>query len=54
MGSFTLFHPQKPINLRPQGVRESLKFVIKNMAVIVFDFGNCGSVELDPEPGQSS
>jgi hypothetical protein len=27
------------------------EFVIEDMAVTVFDFGNCGSVELNPEFG---
>jgi hypothetical protein len=53
MGSFTLFHPQKPIDLRAQSFREGLKLVVKNMAVIIFDFGNCRSVELNAEPGES-
>jgi hypothetical protein len=31
---------------------ESLKFVVQDMTMIVFDFGNCGSVELNPEPSE--
>ncbi len=54
MGSFNLFHSQEPINVRAQNVRERLKFVIQDVTVIVFDFGNCRPVELNAEPGESS
>jgi hypothetical protein len=52
--SSPLFRTQKPANLRAQSVREGLKFEIENMAMIIFDFGNRGSVDLNPEPGKSA
>jgi hypothetical protein len=48
----TFFVPKKPINIHAQYVREGLKFVVEDMAVTVFDFGNCGSVELNPKLGE--
>lgn len=30
-----------------------LQFVVEHMAEVVFDFCNCGSVELNPLPGKS-
>jgi hypothetical protein len=44
------FIPKKPIDLHAQRVRESLEFVVKGMAKVVFDFGNRGSVKLNSEP----
>jgi hypothetical protein len=35
-----------------QHVCEGLKLVIEHVSVIVFDFGNRGSVELNPESGE--
>jgi hypothetical protein len=49
----TLLAPKKPINIHAQYLCEGLKFVIEDMAVTIFDFGNCGSVELNPESGES-
>jgi len=47
-----LFIPKEPINFHAQYVRQSLKLVVKDMAEVVFDFGNCGSVELNSVPGE--
>ena len=52
MGSFTFFHPKKPIDLHAQHVAEGLKFIVKNMAEIIFDFRNCGPVKLNPMPSE--
>jgi hypothetical protein len=52
MGSITFSYPKKPIGFHAQRVCEGLKFVVKDMAVVVFDFGNGGPVELDSEPSE--
>ena len=46
------FIPKKPIDLHAQHVREGLEFVVKDMAKVVFDFGDRGSVKLNPEPSE--
>jgi hypothetical protein len=52
MGSITFSYPKKPIDLHAQSVCDTLKFVIKDMAVVIFDFGDCGSVELNSQTGE--
>ncbi|MGC2472756.1 MAG: hypothetical protein WA485_00360 [Candidatus Sulfotelmatobacter sp.] len=43
---------KKPFDVHAQGLREGPKLVVKDMAVIVFDFGDCSSIELNPEPSE--
>lgn len=45
--------PKQPTDSNAQRVRERFNFVVEHLAVIVLDFGNCGSVELNAESGQS-
>jgi hypothetical protein len=52
MGSVTFSYPKKPIDFYAQRVCKGFKFVVKDMAVVVLDLGNCGSVELDSEPSE--
>jgi len=47
-----LFIPEQPIGSHAQHIRESLKLVVEHMTVIVFDFGDCGSIKLDPESSE--
>jgi len=52
MGSFTFSYPKEPGDPYVQSLCQALKFVIKDMAVVILDFCDCGSVELNPETGE--
>jgi hypothetical protein len=47
-GLSPLFIPEQPIDPDAQHVCEGLKLVVEHITVIVFDFGDCGSIKLDP------
>jgi hypothetical protein len=47
-----VFIPEQPINLYAQDICEGFKLVVENVAVIVFDFGDCGSIKLYPESSE--
>jgi hypothetical protein len=51
-GRSLLFVPKQPINPNAQYICEGLEFVIEHTTVIVLDFGNCGSIKLDPESSE--
>ena len=52
VGSLTFFIAKQPIGVNAQRVCECLKFVVEHTTVIVFDLGNRGSVELNPESSE--
>jgi hypothetical protein len=51
-GPSLLFISEQPVNVNAQGLRDGFKFVVKYMTVIIFDFGDRGSVELNPKPSK--
>ena len=53
-GSFTSFLSKQPIDVNAQCLREGLKFVVEYAAVVVFDFGDRGSVKLDAQSSEFS
>jgi hypothetical protein len=54
LGFSPLFIPKQPSYLYIQDVRESFEFVVKYVAVIVFNLSDRCPIELNAKPGESS